>query len=148
MVNDDFTYEKPNEQYYFNTLVKYLNLKREKEIVDLLKGAKCTIQTSSRFSEKRWNATWTTIYFYISIDKLDSVNEDIKQKLTNICDSIMPIELGFDVMNVKFSPLITETESQGSLTENLEDVTNTLSQEIIGQILPEDIKTKGRDMLC
>ena len=146
MSNDDFTYESPDEKAYFNTLVKYLRTKGENEIIDLLKGAKCSIQSSSTFSRRRWNAVWTTIYFYVPIDKLEFANEEIKQKLTKICDGIMPAEVGFDVMDVEFSPLIAESYTEETLIGDLEDITKTISQEIINQILPDDIKQKGRDM--
>ena len=146
MSNDDFTHESPDEKAYFNTLVKYLRTKGENEIIDLLKGAKCSIRSSSTFSRRRWNAVRTTIYFYVPIDKLEFADEEIKQKLTKICDVIMPAEVGFDVMDVEFSPLIAESYTEETLIGDLEDITKTISQEIINQILPDDIKQKGRDM--
>lgn len=151
-MSDDFTYEKPDEKAYFDTLVRYLGIKEENEIVDLLKGAKCAIQSSSTFSKRRWNAMWTIIYFYVPINKLELVNEEIKRKLIGFCVDIMPAEVGFDVMDIEFSPLmesiegLSEINTQETLIEDLENITQIISQEIISQILPDDIKQKGKDM--
>ena len=146
MSNDDFTYESPDEKVYFNILVKYLKTKGKNEIVDLFKGAKCSIRSSSTFSRRRWNAVCTTICFYIPINKLRFADEEIKQKLTRICDSIMPDEVGFDVMDIEFLPLMEGGSIEETLIDDLENITQTISQEIINQILPDNIKQKGREM--
>lgn len=146
MSEDRFTYQKPDAQAFLDTLVKYLRMKSIKEIVDLLEGARCNIQSSSTFSKKRWDAYWTTIRFSIPVQKLKSVNKETKQKLIEICDKIMPAEAGLDVMDVEFSPLIPETETRPTLIKDLEKISHTLSQEIMAQILPSDMKQKGKDM--
>jgi hypothetical protein len=151
-MSDNFTYEEPDEKAYFKTLLEYLRIKGESEIVDLLKGAKCAIQSSSTFSKRRWNAMWTIIYFYVPISKLELVNEEIKRKLIGFCVDIMPAEVGFDVMDIEFSPLmesiedLSEINTQETLIEDLENISQIISQEIISQILPDDIKQKGKDM--
>lgn len=146
MSSNGFTYLKPNDQAFLDILIEYLKVENAREIVDLLKGAKCWIQTSSTFSRKRWNAYWTTIHFHIPVHKLNLVNEDTKQRLVVACNEIMPPEAGFDVMDVEFSPLIPEIGTKQTLIEDLEDTAHTLSQEFISQILPNDIKQKGKDM--
>jgi hypothetical protein len=145
----DFTYEPPDEKAYLDTLIRYLKKDGENDIADLLKGARCSIQASSSFSKVRWNACWTTIYFYLPMDKFELVSEDMKRKLIGFCDAIMPREVGFDVMHVEISPFIesvSEIKTAETLIEDLDSVTRTLSQEIISQILPEDIKQKGKEM--
>ena len=122
MSNNSFTYEKPDEKAFLITLVKYLEMKGEKRIADLVKDAKCSIKPSSTFSRRRWNAVWTTIHFYVPIDKLENVNEEIKQKLCKICDEIMPDEVGFDVMEVAFSPLLITSQTEEMLRSDLEKV--------------------------
>ncbi|MCH7648035.1 MAG: hypothetical protein IIA83_05465 [Thaumarchaeota archaeon] len=52
----DFTYEIPNEEDYFSTLLKLLEVRGEKELRNLLEGAECSIYTTNNFSESRWNA--------------------------------------------------------------------------------------------
>ncbi|MCK4427787.1 MAG: hypothetical protein KAW16_04820 [candidate division Zixibacteria bacterium] len=147
MPKDEFTYQKPDERAYFNTLVKYLERKGEKDILQLLVGGHCTIDPSSTFSHVRWNGLWTTVYFYVPLEKLDIVNDEIKKKLTGLCDLIMPAEVGFDVMSVQFSPLLSETDAEETLLKDLENITQTMSGQIISQILPDDIREKGKDMM-
>ena len=146
MPNDDFTYQKPDDQAFLVTLIECLKSKNEKELLGLLEGARCSIESSSSFSYKRWNGLWTAIHFYVPIHKLKLVNKDIEQKLIAICDWLMPAEVGFDVMAVEFSPLIPESVTQQTLIEDLENTALGLSREIIRQILPNDIKQKGKDM--
>lgn len=146
MSDSEFTYEKPDEQDFLDTLIDYLKFQKEKEIADLLEGAQCMIESTSTFSYQRWNGYWTKIHFYIPVSKLRLVNEDIKRKLIDICDGIMPVEVGFDVMDVEFSPMISKSKTRQMLVENLDDITLTLSQEIISQILPSDVRQKGKDM--
>ena len=146
MSDNEFTYQKPDDQAFLDTLIEYLRFKGEKEIADLLEGSKCNIESSGTFSYQRWNAYWTKIHFYIPVRKLSLVNEGIRRKLVEICDGIMPAEAGFDVMEVEFSPIISEIKTKQTLIEDLEDITLTLSKEIISQVLPNDVKQKGKDM--
>jgi hypothetical protein len=104
--DSEFTREKPNEQTYLSTLVKYLEFKGERFLASLLRDAKCTIQESSTFSKKRWNGLSTTIYFRIPVEKLAVINDAVKRKLIDFCDEVMPKEIGFDVVAVEFSPLL------------------------------------------
>ncbi len=110
----------------------------------MLEGAECRIQESSSFSRKRWDAYSTTINFRIPVHKLKLVNESIKQELINICKELMPLEVGFDVMNVDFSPIISKVETPQTLIKTLEET--VISQEIVSQILPNDVKEKGKEM--
>ncbi len=112
----------------------------------MLEGAECKIKETSEFSRKRWNAYRTIIDLFIHPRKLILVNEDEKNKLIDICNIVMPDEVGFDVMEINFLPLIKRTETKKTLFEELEEIVNSFSQEIIGKILPDDIKQKGKDM--
>ena len=111
-MSSEFTYEIPNEVGFFNTLVKLLKHKDETEIIEILRNGKCTIQHGSQFSRNfgagRWNAFFTTVYFYIPIENLDKITDEIKERLISICDNIMPVETGLDILSVKFSPSIEE----------------------------------------
>ena len=141
-----FTYQKPEERTYLKGLVEFLIYKGEKELADLLQGAKCIISPSTAFSHKRWNAYWTTIYFYVPISRLKSVTQDKIDRLLSICDEIMPRENGLDVMHVEFSPLLEPAETIDESIVEVEDATAHLSQEVMAKILPPDVKQNGRDM--
>lgn len=147
MSNNDFTYEKPDEKEFLTTLVKYLKeVKGERELAYLLNDAKCSIRPSRDFSRRRWNALWTTVHFYVPIDKLSRIDDEMKEKLRKICDEIMPDEIGFDVMEVTFSPLLVTSQTEETLRNDLEGITRTIAPEIRSQILPDDVIQKGKDM--
>ena len=115
MSDSEFTREKPNEQIYLSTLVRFMEIKGERFLASLLKDAKCTIQESSTFSNKRWNGLSTTIYFRIPVEKLALINDAVKSKLIDFCDQVMPKEVGFDVVAVEFSPLLVAEKDPGRL---------------------------------
>jgi len=144
-MSEDFTYEIPNEKDYQITLIGLLKKRGERELVNLLDGAECTIHTTSNFSHKRWNGMWTKIQFAVPIEKLDPPEEHM-QKIIKICDELMPLKAGFDVMKVEFVPMITATKIENSPREDLDKTTEAISKDIMQKILPEDIKDKGREM--
>jgi len=142
----EFTYKPPEEEGYLMTLIKYLRTKSENKLADSLKGAKCSIRVSDSYSERRWDAFSTTIYFSLPVDKLESVDEKSKQKLVESCDIIMPKEVGYDVMDVQLSSLIESEIDTEEASLDLESDIQTISKDIISKILPEDIKRKGKEM--
>ena len=145
-MTNDFTYEKPDEKAFLGTLIKYLRFKGETEIAGLTQGSQCQIETSSSYSYQRWDALWTRVVFYVPVEKLEKVNDEIKVRLVGFCNDVIPANAGLDIMKVEFAPLILKVEDSRTLIEDLELTISSLSEEIISQILPEDMKTKGKDM--
>jgi hypothetical protein len=101
----DYTYKKPNEEEYLRGLMAYLTSKGETDLANLLKGSKCTIQPSSTYGSRGF-VYLTSVYFQILPSKLALVNDEIRQKLTKFCDDTMPKEVGFEVAEVDFSPVL------------------------------------------
>ena len=89
-MSDNFTYETPNVEKYLQLLLRLLKSKNEVFLYNLLKNSKCVIDQSSSFSRNRWNAYWTTIYFYVPTDNFDilDIDETNKAKLTRYCDLV------------------------------------------------------------
>jgi predicted nucleotide-binding protein len=112
MSTQKWTYQKPNERSYLLGVIRLLELADEAHIVDLLRGAKCTIRDTTTYSRKRWDAYWTSIDFAVPIPKLRNLDENDKQKLIDACSKAMPAEAGFDIMDVTMSPLLTGEEPQ------------------------------------
>ncbi|MGB9936153.1 MAG: hypothetical protein ACPK7O_00390 [Methanobacterium sp.] len=143
----DFTYEKPNEKAYFDTLIGYIDHNGDNEILDIIKDSKCSIRESSSYSNVRWNGYDTGVYFYVPIDKLGLAKQDhVAERLKGYCNEVMPAEIGFDVTYVEFSPLIAEKNLKKTLIEDLEENTLTLSKKVMNELLPNDIKIKGSEM--
>jgi hypothetical protein len=127
-------------------LIRYLRYKGDKQVADLLQGSKCVIQDSTTFSGKRWDAYYTTIYFYVPLSKLETITQETIDKLIPICDTIMPRNVGLDVMNVEFSPLLESAETIDKSVAEVEDAAVYLSQEVMAKIFPSDMKQNGREM--
>ena len=144
---DNFTYEKPNEEIFFKGLMAYLRSNSKKELVDLIKYAKCEIKTTTNFSRIRWNAYAAEVYFYLPIDELEliEVSDHLKSDLKGYCSKIMPYNYGYDILAIEFLPLIVNRSDKG-LIQDLDDLIRSLPEEIKNQILPEDIKKKGKEM--
>lgn len=140
-----FTYEQPNEEIFFSTLLKYLEVTGEEEIVKLLKGGKCSFKSDGQYSRDRWNAYWMQVVFYIRMDNLGKVTLDINKKLISICDRLFPPEAGYDVMSVDFRPSLEVYNVEKTMSEDLEDTIHHLSNNI-DNLLPTDVKDKGKEM--
>ena len=143
---DDYTFEKPDENAYIDTLIKFLRSTGREDIGKLLENAECAIKDSGDYSGHRWNAFATLIYFRLPIENLGLITEEIKEILIGYCDKIMPAEIGFDVTQVEFSPLLERNKTSKNLSEHLDEIASSLSKEISIDILPENLKQKGKDM--
>jgi hypothetical protein len=143
----EFTYDPPDEKKYFSAILRMLSQgsQNEKQMADLLKGGCCTIAPSNQYSQKRWDALSTTVYFYVPVDSLDFFNKDEKDILVKLCDKIMPKRVGYDVQGVEISPSLEDISIEPTLTSDLENIQNSISIQTI-QILPDDIKRRGKEM--
>ena len=64
-----------------------------------------------------------------------------------ICSDLIPVNVGFDVKDVFFKlDLTKDFAAEDDLILELERTTNTISSQIIKDILPEDVKIKGYHM--
>ncbi len=148
-MSDNFTYKAPNEKKYLQALLKLLKAKDEKKLYELLENSKCAFDASSSYSRARWNAVYTTVYFYIPVENFDilDVDEESKSKLIGYCDTIMPKDIGYDVMHVELSPsLDDEQEEHHSLESDLEEFSKTVG-ETENFHIPEDVLFKGKEMM-
>ena len=78
--------------------------------------------------------------------RLERISQKMTDRLVQICDDIMPKQAGLDVMNVEFSPLLENEETVDSSSAQIEEIAGSLSQDVMTQILPVDIREKGRKM--
>ena len=145
-MSEDYTYIKPDDQRFIEGLLKLLATRREVELFRILQGCRCSICPSNRFSGKRWNAKRTEVIFYLPTDRFEIVREDLKHRLIELCDTIMPKQAGFDVMSVQFSPDIVTGEDVRDLKDHLDSVAKDIGEILGPDILPYDLMIKGREM--
>jgi len=145
-MSDYFTYEKPDDTKYHQSLIKYLQMTNESELLDIVRRAKCSISPSNTFSKQRWNAKRTEIIFYVSAEVLKQIDEMLKYRLAAFCDKVMPKEIGFDVMSVDFVPGMEGDLDVKTLEDDLVEIKRDLSNIGSNFSLPEDILDKGHQM--
>lgn len=148
----DFTYSIPFSNDKLLAGIFY-QLKRENlyDIVNLLKGCNVEVEEggySHYNGGGRWDAHSAYVNFYVNPTNIDFLDtQEIKSKLTNICDSLIPANVGFDIKETYFKlDLTKDFELEDDLILDLEKNTNAISATIINDILPEDVKIKGYHM--
>lgn len=112
---NSFTYEIPNEDGFFNAVMtvlcndpKYSN----NNYYNILRDGYCEISATSSYSQRRWDAMYTIVNFYIPQDKFGAIASniaDIKEVLLKVSRSVMPPNAGYDVMEINISPNLNTT---------------------------------------
>lgn len=142
----NFTYELPDEVMFFQAILSVLKNDRNysaNNAYDIFKDGYCEISASSSYSQKRWNAMYTSVNFYIPQDKYGknaNVIQSLKSSLKKVCEEVMPPNAGYDVMEIHISPSL-KISSEDPLNEII--TTANLSKL---NILSEEIKNKGIEM--
>lgn len=148
-MSDNFTYVTPNEEKYLQALLRLLKANEEIKFIELLKNSKCSFDVSSSYSRVRWNGLYTTVYFYIPLESFEIQNfdTDSKERLVGYCDTVMPKNIGCDVLDVELSPSLDEDYPDNhSLESDLDEFSNSVG-ETENFHIPEDIVAKGREMM-
>lgn len=148
----DFTYEIPDEEGFMNALLVQLKVEGLKEVAEILKGSKCEISHAQQFAHPkgRWNAFIAEVVFRISVSKYElafrKITDEMKNKIIEIANKIMPKGAGLDVLSIDLSPSIEVTPLEESSISELQRASESLSEGMIREILPGDVKEKGKEM--
>lgn len=91
----NFTYELPDEVMFFQAILSVLKNDRNysaSNAYDIFKDGYCEISASSSYSQKRWNAMYTSVNFYIPQDKygknanlIQSLKSSLKKYVKKLC---------------------------------------------------------------
>jgi Swt1-like HEPN len=149
----DFTYILPfsNEKFLIGIRGE-LKRKGETKLYNSLKHSRLSVDklgTSYYVDHSgRWNAEGINIKFYVHPANIDSLNKDSnKNSLFAICNNLIPGEVGFDLKNIVFAPdLSIDFEDEDDIVSDLENQVSETTNSIIKDILPEDIREKGKYM--
>ncbi|MDR0438472.1 MAG: hypothetical protein LBH22_09300 [Bacteroidales bacterium] len=135
----EFTYKKPDEKQYYDAVMKALQASldfQHKLIAFFLSNSKCSISVHFGQYGNRANSYCTTIHIKVQPQNITEFDERKKSLLKQICDAVMPKETGLDVTCVEISALLEEPN-----IVNIDDVQTKLDN-----LLPDDIKAKGKEM--
>ncbi|MEH2459008.1 hypothetical protein [Nostoc sp.] len=116
-MSNEFTYETPNQNPFIHTLREYLKIQKLEKISDLLTNASCDFYSSSSYSNIRWDAYAMTVRFNVPLPYLDEFTVEVKKKILEASDQIMPKETGFDLIYIKISPILTLPDKNSLIDE-------------------------------
>lgn len=145
-MSDYFTYQLPDTNKFKKALLVYLRSKNHDRLYSAVAKAKISIKPSSSYSRHRWNAMWTEIIFYVPMEVFGQIEDDIKDKLTDICNTIIPAEAGYDVMSIDFSIDLNEDTEEINLIDDIKKISDKISKVTRSFHFPQDIMDKGTEM--
>lgn len=145
-----FTYNLPEEEKFSRALLKHLQIKGHTSLVNYLKGGRISFEDSGVYSAKfsgggRWNALGLYVKFHINPNYIELIdNEENRRLLLDTCDSLMDSNAGYDVKVVEFiTDIHGDYDLENDLIEDLNNKADFLSESIIKELLPDDLKEKG-----
>jgi hypothetical protein len=144
-----FTRDIPNEDRFLFVVLSKIKKGGNSELAALLSHGKCSIITSTSYSERRWDAYYTTVDFIVlqnDYDKVLALMDGAKEVVRQICDEVMPVKAGFDVMNVTVSISLEDTPQNPSTMEDLKKIIDELPSKVKDVVIPEDILVKAKEM--
>lgn len=149
----NFTYELPFSYEKYLTGILYELKRNEKyDVAHLLKGATVSIEQGGfSYYVGRWgrsDASAAYVNFYTHPQYIDQLEDmDIKEELRQICHKLIPDNVGFDVKSVSFiMDLSKDLDLEEDILTDLEQQTERISNSLISDLLPEDVKLKGYKM--
>jgi hypothetical protein len=111
----DFTYQFPEQSAFVYTLRMFLETSDEEEISALLTGAQCAFSSYGQFSHVRWNSYTATITFRVSVEVLNRFTDEVKKKLLDFANRIMPPEAGYELKHIDVVPDLLTPPSMDTL---------------------------------
>lgn len=142
-----FSYECPNNKDFYSVIKAVVNSQYsyDEDLCELVNAGYCDFYGTTDYSQKRWDAFYAEVHFYIPISiysKHNSIKiEIIKHALLDICKQVLPSELGYDIMKVSISPNFASGLQKDALAE-IKDVIEERDCLNIGDELIE----KGKKM--
>lgn len=149
-----FTYRLPfSEEQFMKGLLGELRRNGNLNIIALLDQATLTVNVTPTYSyydggSGRSNAYATYIEFFVNPNNITKLEDELVQsELVSLCDKLIPANCGFDVKGVRFNPDISKDwDTEYDLSLELEGKSEIISNEILKELLPEDLKIKGTEM--
>ena len=149
----DYTYSLPfSNERFMKGIIMMLKKENKYDLANLLRGANVQIEKGTySYYDGGWgrsNALAAYITFFVNPEYLDILDiEENKKTLDKICSGLIPPDVGFDIKSVSFNMDLTKDfELEDDLISDLENTVNSKAYKIMGELLPEDIRTKGYQM--
>lgn len=149
----DYTYSLPfSNERFMKGIIMMLKKENKYDLANLLRGANVQIEKGGySYYDGRWgrsDALAAYVTFFVNPEYLEILDtKENKDLLDVICSGLIPPDVGFDIKSVSFNMDLTKDfELEDDLISDLENNVNSKVYKIIGELLPEDIRTKGYQM--
>ncbi len=149
----NYSYELPfSNERFMKGIIMMLKKENKYDLANLLRGANVQVEKGTySYYDGGWgrsDALAAYITFFVNPEYLDILDsEENKNLLDKICSELIPPDVGFDVKSVSFTMDLTKDfELEDDLISDLENNVNSRVYKIMGELLPEDIRTKGYQM--
>lgn len=153
MTMSNYSYELPfSNERFMKGIIMMLKKENKYDLANLLRGANVQVEKGTySYYDGGWgrsDALAAYITFFVNPEYLDILDsEENKNLLDKICSELIPPDVGFDVKSVSFTMDLTKDfELEDDLISDLENNVNSRVYKIMGELLPEDIRTKGYQM--
>lgn len=149
----DYSYELPfSNDKLMKGIIMMLKKENKYDLANLLRGANVQIEKGgySYYDGRRGRSDALAAYvtFFVNPEYLEILDtKENKDLLDAICSGLIPPDVGFDIKSVSFNMNLTKDfELEDDLISDLENNVNSKVYKIMGELLPEDIRTKGYQM--
>lgn len=149
----DYSYELPfSNDKLMKGIIMMLKKENKYDLANLLRGANVQIEKGGySYYDGRWgrsDALAAYVTFFVNPEYLEILDtKENKDLLDAICSGLIPPDVGFDIKSVSFNMDLTKDfELEDDLISDLENNVNFKAYKIMGELLPEDIRTKGYQM--
>lgn len=149
----DYSYELPfSNDKLMKGIIMMLKKENKYDLANLLRGANVQIEKGgySYYDGRRGRSDALAAYvtFFVNPEYLEILDtKENKDLLDAICSGLIPPDVGFDIKSVSFNMDLTKDfELEDDLISDLENNVNSKAYKIMGELLPEDIRTKGYQM--
>lgn len=149
----DYKYELPfSNDRLMKGIIMMLKKENKYDLANLLRGSNVQIEKGGySYYDGGWgrsNALAAYVTFFVNPEHLEILDSEENKKLLDIiCSNLIPPDVGLDIKSVSFvMDLTKDFELEDDLIADLENNVNLRVYKIIGELLPEDIRTKGYQM--
>lgn len=146
----EFTYQVPDEKKFLFALKETFKHMKRDDCVKLLNCcATMEITSTGQFTRARWNEYETYVVFRTTLEGLTLVTDELKKKILQQCDKLMPAQSGLGIVSVDFSPdfdSVSEDSDPEEFADSLTKMAANFDVELAKEFLPSELVDKGHKL--
>lgn len=104
-----FSYKLPSETDFLSTIIELLESSEEADLIKKMSNASCVFKPSND-NGIRWHSLYLDIDFKIATTNLLKISDEDKNKIKELCESVLDSDIGYDILDIKFTSQMTSRE--------------------------------------